>query len=165
MNVLKINKCRFKPVGIDGIYICDCAVFQAEFDKAGCNDWKKSSGKKMLEEWFKENASAEIQEKFRIDIPTVEEICSQKMLNSYDVFSKLKSKQFPILKDLDECMKEFNGEPTWWWTRSTDDDYYVWCVYRHGGIDGTSVADDIRGFVPVLRRKSKKRQIKTEMSK
>lgn len=148
---------HFKPTGVDGIYICDCAVFKAPFDKDGCNDYEKSSGKKALEQWFKEHAPAEIQEQFYIDLPTVEEVFSQKMLNWWggDSVKGLVSKQFPIFKDSDERMKEFEGKPTWWWTRSAYAGYanHVWDVRTDGSIDD-SRANYAIGFVPVLRRKS-----------
>ena len=148
---------HFKPTGVDGVYICDCAVLKAPFDKDGSNDWEKSSGKKLLEQWFKEHAPVEIQEQFCIDLPTVEEVFSQKMINWWggDSVKGLVSKQFPIFKDSDERMKEFEGKPTWWWTRSAYAGlaYDVWIVYP-GGSFGTNDADLTSGFVPVLRRKS-----------
>jgi len=147
---------HFKPTGVDGVYISDCAVFKAPFDKDGCNDWEKSSGKKLLEKWFKEHAPIEIQEQFDIDLPTVEEVFSRKMLNWWggNSVKGLVSKQFPIFKDSDERMKEFEGKPTWWWTRSSRAGiaYGVWLVNTDGGIiDGTAYYTN--GFVPVLRRK------------
>jgi len=148
---------HFKPTGVDGVYISDCAVFKAPFDKDGCNDWEKSSGKKLLEQWFKEHAPIEIQEQFDIDIPTVEEVFSQKMINWWggDSVKGLVSKQFPIFKDSDERMKEFEGKPIWWWTRSASAGSadLVWGVETDGGI-GINSAYYAYGFVPVLRRKS-----------
>lgn len=148
---------HFKPTGVDGVYISDCVVFKAPFDKDGCNDWEKSSGKKLLEQWFKEHAPAEIQEQFDIDLPTVEEVFSQKMINWWggDSVKGLVSKQFPIFKDSDERMKEFEGKPTWWWTRSANAGYayLVWGVTTYGGMD-SNFAYNASGFVPVLRRKS-----------
>ena len=148
---------HFKPTGVDGVYISDCAVFKAPFDKDGCNDWDKSSGKKLLEQWFKEHAPAEIQEQFDIDLPTVEEVFSQKMINWWggDSVKGLVSKQFPIFKDSDERMKEFEGKPIWWWTRSAGAGhaYCVWYVTTDGSLD-RSYASYAYGFVPVLRRKS-----------
>ena len=148
---------HFKPTGVDGVYISDCAVFKAPFDKDGCNDWEKSSGKKLLEQWFKEHAPAEIQEQFDIDLPTVEEIFSQKMINWWcgDSVKGLVSKQFPIFKDSDERMKEFEGKPIWWWTRSANagNASSVWRVNTDGSINDF-IAYFTYGFVPVLRRKS-----------
>lgn len=148
---------HFKPTGVDGVYISDCAVFKAPFDKDGCNDYEKSSGKKLLEQWFKEHAPAEIQEQFDIDLPTVEEVFSQKMINWWggDSVKGLVSKQFPIFKDSDERMKEFEGKPTWWWTRSAYAGHaiHVWDVNTDGSISN-DYANYTNGFVPVLRRKS-----------
>lgn len=151
---MKIENYEFKPVGVEGIYICDCAVLKAPFDNDGYNDWEKSSGKKILERWFKEHAPAEIQERFDIDLPTVEEVFSQKTLNLYEAVRKHKSKQFPIFKNSDERMKEFEGKPTWWWTRSdrAGTAVTVWFVY-HDGSMGNSDAYTLYCFVPVLRRK------------
>ena len=148
---------HFKPTGMDGVYISDCAVFKAPFDKDGCNDYEKSSGKKLLEQWFKEHAPAEIQEQFDIDLPTVEEVFSQKMINWWggDSVKGLVSKQFPVFKDSDERMKEFEGKPTWWWTRSAYAGYAtdVWFVNTAGCVSGIG-AYNAYGFVPVLRRKN-----------
>ena len=148
---------HFKPTGVDGVYVSDCAVFKAPFDKDGCNDYEKSSGKKLLEQWFKEHAPAEIQEQFDIDLPTVEEVFSQKMINWWggNSVKGLVSKQFPIFKDSDERMKEFEGKPTWWWTRSAYAGVadIVWDVHADGSMYDYG-ASSTYGFVPVLRRKS-----------
>ena len=156
MNVIKIKEYEFKPAGVDGIYVCDCAVFEASFDNDGCNDWEKSSGKKRLEQWFTEHAPIEIQEQFSVDLPTVEEVFSQKMISWWggDPVKGLVSKQFPIFKDSDERMKKFKGKPTWWWTRSALTGYvcFVWSVKSDGSINDDD-ADLTYGFVPVLRVK------------
>lgn len=159
---MKIENFEFKPVGIDGIYVCDRAVLKAPFDMDGCNDWEKSSGKKLLEQWFKEHAPMEIQEQFDIDLPTVEEVFSQKMLNWWggDSVKGLVSKQFPIFQNSDNRMMEFVGEPIWWWTRSTYAGLAskVWLVNPEGSIHRTGV-DATIGFVPVLRKKDPKERI------
>jgi len=158
-NAIEFDGFSFKPTGVDGVYVSDRAVFEAPFDKDGCNDWEKSSGKKLLEQWFKENAPIEIQERFDIDLPTVEEVFSQKMINWWggDSVKGLTSKQFPIFKDSDERMKEFEGKPMWWWTRSAraGHAYTVWSVDTDGGIDDDYTALNTFGFVPVLRAKDK----------
>lgn len=152
-----VNGFHFNPAGVDGIYVLDRVAFKDKFDEDGNNDWEKSSGKKLLEQWFKEHAPAEIQEQFDIDLPTVEEVFSQKMINWWggDSVKGLVSKQFPIFKDSDERMKEFEGKPIWWWTRSARAGLanHVWTVST-GGSMGIYDAYSARGFVPVLRRKS-----------
>ena len=166
MDVLKIGDYTFKPVGVDGVYICDCVVFKAEFDKNFCNDWEKSSGKKLLEKWFKRHAPAEIQEQFDIDLPTVKEVFSQEMLNLYHDGRKLTSRQFPIFKDLDERMKKFDGKRAWWWTRSTHAGYpnHAWSV-NFDGVIYASYACSVGGFVPVLRKLKKRLMLPAVISK
>lgn len=147
---------NFLDSGVDGIYVLDHIAFKGQFDEDRNNDWEKSSGKKLLEQWFKEHVPAEIQEQFYIDLPTVEEVFSQKMINWWggDSVNGLVSKQFPIFKDSDERMKEFDGNTSWWWTRSAyaGTAHYVWYV-DFGGSAGDYYARYTGGFVPVLRRK------------
>lgn len=152
-----VNGFHFKPTGVDGIYVLDRVAFKDKFDEDGNNDWEKSSGKKKLQEWAEKNLTKEILDQFEVDLPTVEEVFSQKMLNWWgsDSVKGLVSKQFPIFKDSDERMKEFEGKPTWWWTRSAyaGDANIVWLVSTGGSVSH-NLAYYAYGFVPVLRRKS-----------
>lgn len=157
MKIITKNKktLNFLETGVDGVYILDRAAFKAPFDKDGCNDWEKSSGKKKLQKWAKNNLPEEIQEQFEVDVPAVDEILSQKMLNLYAWGRKLKSKQFPIFKESDERMKEFKGKPIYWWTRSacTKTHYDVLLVCPDGSMHESSLTEYPRGFVPVLRKR------------
>lgn len=158
---LTVNGFHFNPVGVEGIYILDRVAFVGEFDEYSSNDWKKSSGKKKLQEWAKKNLTKEILERFKIDLPTIEEVFSQKMLDLYSDYSdlysasgKLKSKQFPIFQNSDNRIMEFGGKPMWWWTKTAlaDDVHNVWFFE----IDGNATTGYVifkGGFVPVLRRK------------
>lgn len=152
------NELNFLETGVEGIYILDHVAFKGKFDEDGNNGWEKSSGKKKLQKWAEKNLTKEILEQFDIDIPTVEEVFSQKMLNWWreDSVKGLVSKQLPIFKDSDERMKELGGKPSWWWTRSAYAGYadYVWRVYTDGSLN-LNHANGIGGFVPVLRRKNK----------
>ena len=148
---------NFLETGVEGIYVLDHAAFRGQFDEESNNDWEKSSGKKKLQKWAENNLPKEILEQFEVDIPTAEEVFSQKMLNLYESGRKLKSKQFPIFKDSNERIKELDGKPIWWWTRSTCTKTYcdVWLVLTDGGMHESSLTEYPRGFVPVLRRKTK----------
>ena len=150
------NELNFLETGVDGIYILDHAAFKEKFDEGGNNGWEKSSGKKKLQKWAEKNLTKEILEQFDIDIPTVEEVFSQKMLNLYESSRNLKSRQFPIFQNSDNRMMELDGKPMWWWTRSAyaDSAYGVWTVYPGGGMHYYG-AYHAYGFVPVLRRKTK----------
>ena len=150
----EILKMGFKYSGVKGIYVLNRVAFNGSFDKDGRNNWEESSVKKKLQEWAENNLTKEILEQFEIDLPTVEEVFSQKMLNLYESSRKLKSKQFPLFMNSDNRMMEFNGKPMWWWTRSAKAGYahLICIVHSDGGIDFCD-AYFTGGFVPVLRRK------------
>ena len=148
---------NFLETGVDGIYVCERAVLIAEFDVKCCNDWEKSSGKKKLQEWAEKNLPKEILEQFDIDIPTMEEVFSKKMIDWWggDSVKDIVSKQLPIFKNSDERMKEFNDYPIWWWTRSAyaGTPNLVWLVDSGGSIH-YDFADIRINLVPVLRKKA-----------
>lgn len=148
-----VNGFHFVPVGVDGIYILDRVAFKAPFDEDGGNDWEKSTGKRKLQKWAEKNLPKEGLERFEVDLPTVEEIFSQKMINLYNVGGQFKSKQFPIFQNSDNRMMELEGK-SMWWTRCTNvgSVYDVWCVSADGTMY-TSGSYNTYGFVPVLRRK------------
>ena len=155
---LTVNGFHFNPVGVEGTYMLDQVAFVGEFDEYSKNDWKKSSGKKKLQKWTKKNLTKEILEQFEVDLPTVEEVFSQKMLNLYNESDndggKLKSKQFPIFQNSDNRMMEFDGKPMWWWTKTAlaGDVRNVWFFETDGNANTGDVILE-GGFVPVLRRK------------
>ena len=145
---------NFLDSGVDGIYVLDRVAFEGPFDNKCDNDWEKSSGKKKLQEWAKKNLPEKILEQFDVDLPTVEEVFSQKMLNLYESGSKLKSKQFPIFQNSDNRMMELHGKSRWWWTKSAlaGFDIYVRLVNDDGSLsEGT--AKFSYGFVPILRKR------------
>ena len=146
---------NFLESGVDGIYVLDRVAFRGYFDREGNNDWEKSSGKKGLQEWAKVNLPKEILERFDVDLPTVEEVFSQKMLNLYELGRNLESKQLPIFQNSDNRMMQCGGRIAWWWTRSAhaDFDADVWLVNGVGAIDYYG-AYNIYSFVPVLRAKA-----------
>lgn len=151
------EKLNFLETGTERIYILDHVAFEGQFDEEDNNDWEKSSGKKLLQEWAKKNLPDEILEQFEVDIPAVDEVFSQEMFNWWvdDSTKGIVSKQFPIFKDSDERMKKLDGNHIWWWwTRSAnaDLDDYVWCVNPDGSMS-YYLAGNTFGFVPVLRRK------------
>lgn len=143
---------NFLYSGVDGIYVLDHAAFKGMFDEDDNNDWEKSSGKKKLQEWAEKNLPAEILERFDIDLPTIDEIYSQKTLNLLPTC--VRSKQLPIFQDSDNHMIEFKGKVTWWWTRSIcfAGSSLLWGI-SSGGFPFRVVARCEFGFVPVLRKK------------
>lgn len=153
---IKGEELNFLESGVEGIYILDRVAFEDKFNEKCHNDWNKSSGKKKLQKWAEKNLTKEILEQFDVDLPTVEEVFSQKQLNLYETGRKLKSKQFPIFQNSDNRMMELDGKPMCWWTKTANTGYtcYVWDVYTDGSMD-YDFADDADGFVPVLRRKRK----------
>lgn len=153
-----VNGFHFNPVGVDGIYVLDHVAFKDKFDEDGINNWEKSSGKKKLQEWAEKNMLKEILEQFDVDIPAIEEVFSQKMLNLFESTKNLKSCQFPIFQNSDNRMMEFDGRSICWWTRSAypnDVSNRMQLVYTDGSTCNT-YADYRNGFVPVLRRKAHK---------
>ena len=161
---------NFLESGLDGIYVLDHVVFRDQFDGYANESWEKSTfdgyedycwenstGKKKLQKWAEENLSKEILEEFEVDIPTVEEVFSQKMFNLYKPDMKRKSKQFPVFRDSDNRMMEFDGEPMCWWTKSIwlGEVNYMSCVDFAGNVSFNSIYR-MSGFVPVLRRKNEK---------
>ena len=152
---------NFLETGVDGVYVLDRVAFRDRFDKDGNSDWEKSTGRKRLREWAESNLPKEILDRFDVDIPAVEEVFSQKMLNIFKSGKGLKSRQLPIFRDSDNRMMEFddsnlNGKLMWWWTSSAyggdDDARHVWSVYT----DSSLYYDDAyntNGFVPVLRKR------------
>lgn len=153
---LDINGLHFNFSGVDGIYVLDHIAFIGKFDENGNNDWDKSSGKRTLQEWAENNLPKEILERFDVDLPTVDEVFSQKTLNLFESLRELKSKQFPIFQNSDNRMMESDGKPMCWWTRSADADldFDVCLVNADGGMCNY-YADTEYGFVPVLRRRDK----------
>lgn len=147
---------NFLETGVDGVYILDRVAFKGAFDQGDNSDWDKSTGKKKLQEWAEKNLTKEILERFDADLPTAEEVFSQKQLNLYESSRGLKSKQFPIFRNSDDRMMELDGTPTWWWTKSAYAGYddRVWSVSVDGGMYAYGARYAI-GFVPVLRRKDK----------
>lgn len=145
---------NFLETGVDGIYVLDRAAFGDAFDEDGNVCWDESTGKKKLQEWAEKNLTKEILEQFEADLPTVEEVFSQKQLNIYESSRSLKSHQFPLFQNSDNRMMELDGKPVCWWTRSTNAVYvdYVWDVTYSGSIDYDSAYFTL-GFVPVLRMK------------
>lgn len=145
---------NFLETGVDDIYILDHVVFKDKFDECGNNYWETSSSKKKLQEWAKENLSNEILNQFDIDLPTVEEVFSQKMLNLYELGSNIESKQLPIFQNSDNRMMELDDEPIQWWTKTTHTNFVdnVWLVYLDGGMR-YRCPNEMNGFVPVLRKK------------
>ena len=146
----EILKMGFKYSGVRGIYVLDRIAFKDKFDENGNNDWEKSTGKKKLQEWAEKNLTKEILKQFDVDIPTVEEVFSHKMLNLYLLRRKLESKQFPLFMNSDNRMTEFDDIPVCWWTKTAYDGhtYTVWYVVADGGLDYDTV-DGTFGFVPV----------------
>lgn len=145
---------NFLESGVDGIYVLDHVAFKDQFDEDGKNDWEKSTGKKKLQEWAEKNLPKEILEQFGVDLPTIEEVFSQKMFNLYKSSKKLKSKQFPIFQNSDNRMMEFEGKPEFWLTRSAcaGYDYAVMVVSCGGNLDSNGAYFAL-GFVPILRKR------------
>lgn len=145
---------NFIHVGVEGTYVLDHVAFMDKFDNFRQKEWDKSSGKRKLQEWAENNLPKEILEQFDVDIPTAEEVFSQKMLNSIEYGKRLKSKQFPIFQNGDNRMMEFNGNPVMWWTRSAHavDFDVVWGVLKGGSIFNDEVRQSY-GFVPILRKR------------
>lgn len=152
------NKCgqqlNFLETGADGIYILDHVAFMSRFDKKKCVIWDESTGKKRLEKWANDNLPDKILSEYDVDLPYVEELFSQKMLNLFGAGRELKSMQLPLFKDSDNRMMSFKGEPKDWFTRSTCTDDYVWRVNTEGGL-GVVIPYVAFGFVPMLRRKER----------
>lgn len=146
---------NFLETGVDGIYVLDHVAFKDFFDEGDENDWDKSTGKKRLQRWAEEYLPEKILEQFDVDLPTAEEVFSQKQLNVHDTSRNLKSRQFPIFQNSDNRMMEFDGEYVCWWTRSAYGGILVrrkWVVYPHGSM-GYDHVNHACGFVPVLRKK------------
>lgn len=160
---MKIKSKKYKETlnflysGVKGIYVLDHIAFMERFDNRAKKGWEKSTGKKKLEEWAKENLPKKILERFNVDLPTVEEVFSQKMLNLFRLGRNLKSKQLPIFQNSDNRMMEFDGKIVWWWTRSAYRGYAtsVWDVLSTAALD-YCYAGFVNGFVPVLREKEGK---------
>lgn len=150
----EILKMGFKYSGVRGIYVLDRIAFKDKFDEDGKNDWDKSSGKKKLQEWAEKNLTKETLKQFDVDIPTIEEVFSQKMLDLHLLGRKFKSRQFPLFMNSDNRMMEFYDIPVCWWTKTAyaGHTYTMWYVVADGVLDH-DITYCAYGFVPVLRRK------------
>lgn len=148
------KKLNFLISGIKDVYVLDHAAFKGVFDWLYHNDWEKSAGRAKLQNWAEANLPDKILTQYDVDIPTVEEVFSQKMLSHYDNAKNFESHQLSIFKDSDNRMMELNDECIQWWTRSACSAApdAVWCVGLDGCL-GTSSSIHERGFVPVLRKK------------
>ena len=145
---------NFLETGVDGIYVLDRIAFMDYFDDNN-NDWEKSAGKKKLQKWAEQNLPKEILDQFDVDLPTIGEVFSKRTLKWWKPAIKPTSKQFPIFKKIKNRIRKFKGgNPTLWWTRSTDIgiDYLAWIVDLCGGMNRDYTGNP-NGFVPVLRRK------------
>lgn len=153
-----VNELNFLETGVEGIYILDRVAFKDKFDKYGSVVWKESTGKKKLQKWAERNLPDEILEQFEVDLPTIEEIFSQKALSRYTFGRELKSRQFPIFQNSDNRMMELDGQPMFWWTRSVyaGNADFVWSVDSGGGVNFGGTLCNMHGFVPVLRKKESK---------
>lgn len=154
-------------VGRDGILIFKDAVFKGYFDEnGGRNEWDRSSGKKILEKWFKDVAPYEFQERYDVDLPAVEEVFSQKMIDCDFGWwcgpnHGFVSNQFPIFKDSDERMKSYQGSLVWWWTKTPKPDKTteVMVVRPFGDLYANYASNPQGYFVPVLRPKEKNEEM------
>lgn len=153
----KGEELNFLETGVDGIYVLDHVAFKDIFNEDDNTDWDKSIGKKKLREWAESNLPDEILEQFDVDLPTAEEVFSQKMLNTDRSGKNLKSRQFPIFQNSDNRMMEFDGNYICWWTRSAYDGFVrrKLAVFPIGGVSYDYV-DHANGFVPILRKKKPK---------
>lgn len=153
----KGEELNFLETGVDGIYVLDHVAFRDIFNEDDNTDWDRSIGKRKLREWAENNLPDEILEQFDVDLSTVEEVFSQKLLNTDKEGTNLKSRQFPIFQNSDNRLMEFNGSYVCWWTRSAYGGYVrrKWVVYPFGYISFDYV-DHANGFVPVLRKKAPK---------
>lgn len=157
---LDINGLHFNFSGVDGIYVLDHIAFECKFDEDNNNDWEKSSSNRVLHEWASKILPREILNQYYVDIPTVEEVFSQKEMDMLISINGLKSRQFPLFSNLANRMLEFVDEkPIIWCTSSScPPEYYsknyIFAVHKYGFITNCRITSNL-GFVPVLRRRGK----------
>jgi len=138
----------------NGVLVFRDAIFESEFDDSDkyTNVWEKSSLKKKLEKWFKENAPKELQDKYSVDL-----------LADYEIFGKEElpeeyriGEQLDMFKDWHNRVKGLKGQKwsTWWWTKTAYRGTVGSAVHVYSS--GNRSSDDAYtsyGVVPCLRPK------------
>ncbi len=105
----------------NGVLVFKEGIFEASFDGTNwdncSNNWEKSSLKKKLENWWDENAPAELKENYNVTLLEIYEVLPDHMLPEY---LRGKGQQLAIFKDWKERLKNLRGEETstWWWTKT-----------------------------------------------
>lgn len=124
----------------NGVLVFKEGIFEASFDGTNwdncSNNWEKSSLKKKLENWWDENAPAELKENYNVTLLEIYEVLPDHMLPEY---LRGKGQQLAIFKDWKERLKNLRGEETstWWWTKTAyrGSAHYVCLVIPKGAYD------------------------------
>ena len=148
-----MSKIIFEHSGKDNVYVCSKAVFIAPFDENGGSNWETSSGRKLLQKWYEENAPEQIKIRFDIDLPTAYETFPRSEFNYWDL--ETFHKPLPTFEHELDRIREHYVLPIRWWTRSKCErkEGAVWCASQSGGMyyEPSTLRD--LGFVPILRPK------------